>query len=165
MLKPLLTHVRIYIRPWTFGVLHNCHKTQSLRGRSLSLHFNCDFPLLRRWWIIEITIKDSGVLRVLKFMILVCYLRSGCYNVELMVFPKTFCCSISTEHFIWWTMENIRTKLDILSKIFVGVFVQSVNIVVVRCVNLYETKFESLYNDEVNFLANKGCSYHSNYTM
>lgn len=62
-------------------------------------------------------------------------------------------------------MDNIRTKLDILSKIFVGVFVRSVNIVVVRCVNLYETKFESLYNDEVNFLANKGCSYHSNYTM
>lgn len=62
-------------------------------------------------------------------------------------------------------MDNIRTKLDILSKIFVGVFVRSVNIVVVRCVNLYETKFESLYNDELNFLANKGCSYHSNYTM
>uniref|UniRef100_M1DHA2 Uncharacterized protein n=1 Tax=Solanum tuberosum TaxID=4113 RepID=M1DHA2_SOLTU len=44
-----------------------------------------------------------------------------------------------------------------------GAGAPSVNIVGVGCVNPEEMKFEALYNEEVNFLANQGGGYRSNY--
>lgn len=44
-----------------------------------------------------------------------------------------------------------------------GSCARGVNVVGVRSKNLEEIKFEALYNEEVNFLANQGGAYHSNY--
>uniref|UniRef100_M1DW25 Integrase core domain containing protein n=1 Tax=Solanum tuberosum TaxID=4113 RepID=M1DW25_SOLTU len=60
-------------------------------------------------------------------------------------------------------MAKIMTQLDILSKNVMGAGAQGVNAVGVGCVNPNETKFEALYNEEVNFLANQRGGYHSNY--
>ncbi|KAK4726893.1 hypothetical protein R3W88_031810 [Solanum pinnatisectum] len=60
-------------------------------------------------------------------------------------------------------MAKIMTQLDILSKNVMGVGSQSVNVMGVGCVNPQEAKFEALYNEEVNFLANQGGGYRSNY--
>ncbi|KAK4708698.1 hypothetical protein R3W88_029623 [Solanum pinnatisectum] len=60
-------------------------------------------------------------------------------------------------------MAKIMTQLDILSKNVMGVGARSVNDVGVECANPDESKFEALYNEEVNFLTNQGCGYRLNY--
>uniref|UniRef100_M1DHY4 Putative plant transposon protein domain-containing protein n=1 Tax=Solanum tuberosum TaxID=4113 RepID=M1DHY4_SOLTU len=60
-------------------------------------------------------------------------------------------------------MAKIMTQLDILSKNVMGAGARSVNAVGVESVILDEAKFEALYNEEVNFLANQGGGYRSNY--
>ncbi|WMV08303.1 hypothetical protein MTR67_001688 [Solanum verrucosum] len=60
-------------------------------------------------------------------------------------------------------MAKIMTQLDILSKNVMGAGACVVNVVGVRCVNTQEVNFEALYNEEVNFLANQGGGYRSNY--
>uniref|UniRef100_M1DH69 Integrase core domain containing protein n=1 Tax=Solanum tuberosum TaxID=4113 RepID=M1DH69_SOLTU len=60
-------------------------------------------------------------------------------------------------------MDKIMTQLDILSKNVIGAGARSVNAVGVGCANPDESKFEPLYNEEVNFLANQGDDYRSNY--
>uniref|UniRef100_M1DZ89 Integrase core domain containing protein n=1 Tax=Solanum tuberosum TaxID=4113 RepID=M1DZ89_SOLTU len=55
------------------------------------------------------------------------------------------------------------THLDILSKNVMGAGASSVSVVEVECTNPEEMKFEALYNEEVNFLANQGGDYRSNY--
>uniref|UniRef100_M1DMR5 Putative plant transposon protein domain-containing protein n=1 Tax=Solanum tuberosum TaxID=4113 RepID=M1DMR5_SOLTU len=60
-------------------------------------------------------------------------------------------------------MAKIMTQLDNLSKNFMGAGARSVNAVGVGCANSDESKFEALYNKEVNFLANQGGGYRSNY--
>lgn len=42
------------------------------------------------------------------------------------------------------------------------VFARSINVVEVGCVNPDESKFQALYNEEVNFLGNQESSYHAN---
>jgi len=60
-------------------------------------------------------------------------------------------------------MAKIMTQLDILSKNIMGASARNVNVVGLGCTNPEETKFEALYNEEVNFLANQGGGYRSNY--
>uniref|UniRef100_M1DT25 Putative plant transposon protein domain-containing protein n=1 Tax=Solanum tuberosum TaxID=4113 RepID=M1DT25_SOLTU len=60
-------------------------------------------------------------------------------------------------------MAKIMTQLDILSKNVMGAGARSVNVVGGRCVNPDEAKFEALYNKKLNFLANQGGGYRSNY--
>uniref|UniRef100_M1DYP1 Integrase core domain containing protein n=1 Tax=Solanum tuberosum TaxID=4113 RepID=M1DYP1_SOLTU len=60
-------------------------------------------------------------------------------------------------------MAKIMTQLDILSKNVMGAGARSVNAVGVGCANPDESKFEALYNEEVNFLTNQGGGYRSNY--
>uniref|UniRef100_M1DDT7 Integrase core domain containing protein n=1 Tax=Solanum tuberosum TaxID=4113 RepID=M1DDT7_SOLTU len=60
-------------------------------------------------------------------------------------------------------MAKIMTQLDILSKNVMGAGARNVNVVGVGCVNQDEAKFEALYNEEVNFLANQGGGYRANY--
>uniref|UniRef100_M1DUF9 Uncharacterized protein n=1 Tax=Solanum tuberosum TaxID=4113 RepID=M1DUF9_SOLTU len=60
-------------------------------------------------------------------------------------------------------MAKILTQLNILSKNVMGAGARSVNAVGVGCANPEEIKFEALYNEEVNFLANQGGAYRSNY--
>uniref|UniRef100_M1DVU7 Integrase core domain containing protein n=1 Tax=Solanum tuberosum TaxID=4113 RepID=M1DVU7_SOLTU len=60
-------------------------------------------------------------------------------------------------------MAKIMTQLDILSKNVMGAGARSVNVVGVGCVNPEESKFEALYNEEMNFLANQGGGYRANY--
>ena len=60
-------------------------------------------------------------------------------------------------------MTKIMTQLDILTKNVMGAGARSVNVGGVRCVNPKEAKFEALYNEEVNFLANLGGGYRANY--
>ena len=60
-------------------------------------------------------------------------------------------------------MSKLMPQLDIFSILFIGASARSFNNPSVGCVNLYETKFEDLYIEEVNLLANKGGIYHSNY--
>uniref|UniRef100_M1DL69 Putative plant transposon protein domain-containing protein n=1 Tax=Solanum tuberosum TaxID=4113 RepID=M1DL69_SOLTU len=60
-------------------------------------------------------------------------------------------------------MAKIMTQLDILSKNVVGAGTRGVNVVGVGCPNPDESKFEALYNEKVNFLANQGGGYRSNY--
>jgi len=55
------------------------------------------------------------------------------------------------------------TQLDILSKNVMGAGARGVNVMGVGCVNPDEAKFKALYNEEVNFLANQGGGYRSNY--
>uniref|UniRef100_M1DTJ5 Retrotransposon n=1 Tax=Solanum tuberosum TaxID=4113 RepID=M1DTJ5_SOLTU len=60
-------------------------------------------------------------------------------------------------------MAKIMTQLDILSKNVMGAGARNVNVEGVGCVDPDEAKFEALYNEEVNFLANQGGGYLSNY--
>uniref|UniRef100_M1DVH2 Uncharacterized protein n=1 Tax=Solanum tuberosum TaxID=4113 RepID=M1DVH2_SOLTU len=60
-------------------------------------------------------------------------------------------------------MAKIMTQLDILSKNVMGVGTHGVNAVGVRGANPEEMKFEAMYDEEVNFLANQGGGYRSNY--
>lgn len=55
------------------------------------------------------------------------------------------------------------TQLFILAKNVIGVATRIVNAIDVGAMNLEESKFETLYNDEINFLANQGDGYRSNY--
>ncbi|KAK4706533.1 hypothetical protein R3W88_033913 [Solanum pinnatisectum] len=57
-------------------------------------------------------------------------------------------------------MAKIMTQLDILSKNVTGAGARNVNAMGVGCANLQEIKFETLYNEEVNYLANQGGGYH-----
>lgn len=60
-------------------------------------------------------------------------------------------------------MTKIITKLDILSKNFMGAGAWGVNAVGVGCVNLDDLMFDALYNEEVNFQANQNGGYRRNY--
>ncbi|KAK4731373.1 hypothetical protein R3W88_024361 [Solanum pinnatisectum] len=60
-------------------------------------------------------------------------------------------------------MDKIITQLDILSKNVNGAGTRNVNVMGVGCVNPKEAKFEALSNEEVNFLANQGGGYRTNY--
>uniref|UniRef100_M1DVF9 Integrase core domain containing protein n=1 Tax=Solanum tuberosum TaxID=4113 RepID=M1DVF9_SOLTU len=60
-------------------------------------------------------------------------------------------------------MAKIMTQLDILSKNVMGAGARSVNDVGVGFANPDDAKFEALCNEEVNFLANQGSGYRSNY--
>uniref|UniRef100_M1DJS1 Integrase core domain containing protein n=1 Tax=Solanum tuberosum TaxID=4113 RepID=M1DJS1_SOLTU len=60
-------------------------------------------------------------------------------------------------------MTKMMTQLDILAKNAMGAGARSINVMGVGCVSPDEAKFESLYNEEVNFLANQGGMYHANY--
>lgn len=60
-------------------------------------------------------------------------------------------------------MAKIMTHLDILSKNVVGAGARSVNVVGVGSTSTKEVKLKALYNEEVNFLFNKGGVYWSNY--
>uniref|UniRef100_M1D8X1 Putative plant transposon protein domain-containing protein n=1 Tax=Solanum tuberosum TaxID=4113 RepID=M1D8X1_SOLTU len=60
-------------------------------------------------------------------------------------------------------MSKIMTQLHILSKNVMGAGARDVNVRGVECTNLEEAKFEALYSEEVNFLANQGGGYRSNY--
>uniref|UniRef100_M1DIL3 Integrase core domain containing protein n=1 Tax=Solanum tuberosum TaxID=4113 RepID=M1DIL3_SOLTU len=60
-------------------------------------------------------------------------------------------------------MAKIMTQLEILSKNVMGAGARNVNAVGVGCVNPDEAKFEALYNENVNFLANQGGGYRSKY--
>uniref|UniRef100_M1DTP2 Integrase core domain containing protein n=1 Tax=Solanum tuberosum TaxID=4113 RepID=M1DTP2_SOLTU len=60
-------------------------------------------------------------------------------------------------------MAKMMTQLDILAKNVMGDGTRSVNVVGVCGVNPEEAKFKILYNEKVNFLANQGGGYCSNY--
>uniref|UniRef100_M1D8A9 Uncharacterized protein n=1 Tax=Solanum tuberosum TaxID=4113 RepID=M1D8A9_SOLTU len=60
-------------------------------------------------------------------------------------------------------MAKIMTQLDILSKNVMGVGPRGVNVVGIGYAYLKDAKFYALYNEEVNFLANQGGGYRSNY--
>ena len=60
-------------------------------------------------------------------------------------------------------MAKIMMQLDILSKNVMGAGACGVNVVGVGGANPEEMKFEVMYDEEVNFLANQGGSYRSNY--
>ncbi|KAK4724478.1 hypothetical protein R3W88_027257 [Solanum pinnatisectum] len=88
------------------------------------------------------------------------------YTRKDQVSPLTF--KLSTEHTEKdherdQNMAKIMTQLDILSKNVMGAGARGVNAVGVGCANPKEMKFEALYNEEVNFLANQGGGCRSNY--
>ncbi|KAK4713447.1 hypothetical protein R3W88_019354 [Solanum pinnatisectum] len=60
-------------------------------------------------------------------------------------------------------MAKMMTQLDIFTKNIMDAGMRSVNIIGVSGVNPEEAKFEVLYNEEVNFLANQGGGYRANY--
>uniref|UniRef100_M1DZD9 Integrase core domain containing protein n=1 Tax=Solanum tuberosum TaxID=4113 RepID=M1DZD9_SOLTU len=60
-------------------------------------------------------------------------------------------------------MAKIMMQHDILSKNVMGVGARGVNVVGVGGANPEEIKFEAMYDEEVNFLANQSGGYHSNY--
>jgi len=60
-------------------------------------------------------------------------------------------------------MTKIMTQLDILSKNVMGAGARGVNIVGVGGANPDEMKFEAMFAKEINFLANQGGGYRSNY--
>ncbi|KAK4716059.1 hypothetical protein R3W88_014397 [Solanum pinnatisectum] len=60
-------------------------------------------------------------------------------------------------------MAKIMTQLDILSKNVMGAGARSVDAMGIGYANLDDEKFEALYNEELNFLANQGGGYRSNY--
>uniref|UniRef100_M1DQ94 Integrase core domain containing protein n=1 Tax=Solanum tuberosum TaxID=4113 RepID=M1DQ94_SOLTU len=60
-------------------------------------------------------------------------------------------------------MAKMMTQLDIVSKNVIGVGTMSVNVVGIGGVNHDEAQFEAQYNEEVNFLTNRGGGYRANY--
>uniref|UniRef100_M1D892 Uncharacterized protein n=1 Tax=Solanum tuberosum TaxID=4113 RepID=M1D892_SOLTU len=60
-------------------------------------------------------------------------------------------------------MAKMMTQLDILAKNVIGFGARGVNVVGVGEMHPNEAKFEVLYNEEVNFLANQGVGYRTNY--
>ena len=88
------------------------------------------------------------------------------YTREDQVSPLTFKISkeqIAKDHEKDQNMAKIMIEPDILSKNIMGAGARSANAIGVGCVNPEETKFEALFNEEVNFLANQGDGYRSNY--
>ncbi|KAK4721531.1 hypothetical protein R3W88_011764 [Solanum pinnatisectum] len=88
------------------------------------------------------------------------------YTREDQVSPLTFKLSkeqIEKDNERDQNMAKIMTQLDILSKNFMRAGAHSTNVVGVGCANPEEMKFEALYNEEVNFLANQDGGYRSNY--
>uniref|UniRef100_M1DTB4 Uncharacterized protein n=1 Tax=Solanum tuberosum TaxID=4113 RepID=M1DTB4_SOLTU len=88
------------------------------------------------------------------------------YTREDQVSPLTFKLSkeeIEKDHERDQNMAKIMAQLDILSKNVMGAGACGVNVVGVGCANPKEIKFEALYNEEVNFLANQCGGYRSNY--
>uniref|UniRef100_M1AGK0 Uncharacterized protein n=1 Tax=Solanum tuberosum TaxID=4113 RepID=M1AGK0_SOLTU len=67
--------------------------------------------------------------------------------------------------------EHIRIFVDVCAPFKIvpivsdgrSVWCSCANAVGVVCVNFKESKFEALYNEEMNFLDNQGGGYHSNY--
>lgn len=53
--------------------------------------------------------------------------------------------------------------MNVMEKELMGSGAKSVNVVGVGVVNLHEAHFEAIYNEEINFLANKGGEYQQNY--
>uniref|UniRef100_M1DAZ9 Integrase core domain containing protein n=1 Tax=Solanum tuberosum TaxID=4113 RepID=M1DAZ9_SOLTU len=60
-------------------------------------------------------------------------------------------------------MAKIMTQLNIFSKNVMGAGPRGVNVVGVGGANPEEIKFEAMYDEEVNFLANQCRGYRSNY--
>lgn len=60
-------------------------------------------------------------------------------------------------------MAKIMIQLEFLSKIVMGVGACGVNVMGVGYATREEIKFESLHNEELNFLTNQGGVYRSNY--
>ncbi|KAK4731451.1 hypothetical protein R3W88_024439 [Solanum pinnatisectum] len=88
------------------------------------------------------------------------------YTREDQVYPLTFKLSkeqMKKDNERDQNMAKIMTQLDILSKNVIGAGARGVNAVGVGCANPEEVKFEALYNEEVNFIANQGSGYRSNY--
>ena len=59
-------------------------------------------------------------------------------------------------------MAKIMTQPRILLNNIVGAFARSTNVVGVERTILEEMKFQAMYNEEVNFLANGGSAYRQN---
>ncbi|KAK4733655.1 hypothetical protein R3W88_007916 [Solanum pinnatisectum] len=88
------------------------------------------------------------------------------YTHEDQVSPITFRMTkekIEKDQEIDQNMAKMMTQLDILSKNVMGSGLNSVNVVGISGENPEEAQFEVLYNEEVNFLTNKGGEFHSNY--
>ncbi|KAK4737296.1 hypothetical protein R3W88_000993 [Solanum pinnatisectum] len=88
------------------------------------------------------------------------------YTHKDQVSPLTFTLSkeqIEKDNERDQNMAKIMTQLDILSKNVMRAGARGVNFVGVGGTNPEEMKFEALYNEEVNYLANQGGGYRSNY--
>jgi len=88
------------------------------------------------------------------------------YTREDQVSPVTFQLSkeqVEKDNERDQNMAKIMTQLDILSKNVMGAGTRGVNAIGIRCANPEESTFDALYNEEVNFLANQGGGYRSNY--
>uniref|UniRef100_M1DJW5 Integrase core domain containing protein n=1 Tax=Solanum tuberosum TaxID=4113 RepID=M1DJW5_SOLTU len=94
-------------------------------------------------------------------------INRGWYTSEDQVSPVTFQLSkeqVEKDNERDQNMAKIMTQLDILFKNVMGAGACGLNVVGVGGVNPEEMKFKDMNDEEVNFLANQGGGYRSNYT-